>query len=205
MRKQLMISRDLVLRALAFQAAYLTAAGVAGRMGAAQLAAHQVGLQLWTFIALLLDSFAIAAQSLVGAALGGGNVAAAKSTAWRVSRYGVAAGICFGALMAAGWLVIPAIFSSDATVQHQAHLMPLAGIVFALDGVLLGAGDNAFMRTVTLVAALGGYVPMAIAALHFDWGIGGVWAGLATFIAIRFVGMAWRTRSGRWLVIGETW
>jgi len=211
MRKQLVISRDLILRSVAFQAAYLTAAGVAGRMGAAQLAAHQVGLQLWEFIALLLDSFAIAAQSLVGAALGGGDVNAAKHTAWRVTRYGLAAGVVFGALMAAGWTVVPAIFSSDQAVQHQAHLLwpwlvamlPLGGIVFALDGVLLGAGDNAFMRRITLIAALGGYVPMALAALHFGWGIGGVWAGLATFIGIRFVGMAWRTRSGRWLVVGE--
>jgi putative MATE family efflux protein len=211
MRKQLVISRDLVLRSLAFQAAYLTAAGVAARMGAEQLAAHQVGLQLWEFIALLLDSFAIAAQSLVGAALGGGDVEAAKHTAWRVTRYGLAAGVIFGAVMAAGWMLVPAIFSSDEAVRHQAHLlwpwlvamMPLGGVVFALDGVLLGAGDNAFMRTITLIAALGGYVPMALAALHFGWGIGGVWAGLATFIAIRFLGMAWRTRSGRWLVIGE--
>ena len=95
MRSQLVVSRDLVVRALAFQAAYLSAAGVAGRMGAAQLAAHQIGLQLWEFIALLLDSFAIAAQALVGAALGGGAVAAAKSTAWRVSRYGPVAGVVF--------------------------------------------------------------------------------------------------------------
>jgi len=211
MRKQLVISRDLVVRSVAFQVAYMTAAGVAGRMGAAQLAAHQVGLQLWEFIALLLDSFAIAAQSLVGAALGGGDVNAAKHTAWRVTRYGLAAGIVFGALMAAGWALVPAIFSSDEAVQHQAHLlwpwlvamMPLGGIVFALDGVLLGAGDNAFMRTITLIAALGAYVPIALAALHFGWGIGGVWAGLATFIGVRFFGMAWRTRSGNWLVVGE--
>ncbi|MDQ1742835.1 MAG: hypothetical protein QOE23_1174 [Pseudonocardiales bacterium] len=211
MRSQLVVSRDLVIRALAFQAAYLTAAGAAGRMGAAQLAAHQIGLQLWEFIALLLDSFAIAAQALVGAALGGGAVAAARSTAWRVSRYGLVAGVVFGSAMAAGWYLIPALFSSDAGVREQAHvlwpwlvaMMPVAGIVFALDGVLLGAGDNAFIRTVTVVAALGGFVPLCLLALWLDWGLSGVWAGLAAFIGVRFVGMVWRTRSGRWLVVGE--
>jgi len=211
MRSQLVISRDLVIRALAFQAAYLAAAGVAGRMGAAQLAAHQVGLQLWEFVALLLDSFAIAAQALVGAALGGGAIAVAKATAWRVSRYGVAAGAVFGAVMAAGWYVIPALFSSDPGVQHQAHvlwpwlvlMMPAAGVVFALDGVLLGAGDNAFVRTITVLAALGGFVPLSLLALRLDWGLAGVWSGLAAFIAIRFVGMVWRTTTGRWLVVGE--
>jgi putative MATE family efflux protein len=212
MAKQLVVSRDLVLRSAAFQAAYLTAAGVAGRMGAAQLAAHQVGMQLWNLIALLLDSFAIAAQSLVGAALGSGDVAAARSTAWRVSRYGLIAGLAFAALTAAGWSLIPAAFSSDGAVRHQTHLiwpvlilmMPAAGIVFALDGVLLGAGDNAFIRTVTVLAALFGYVPLSLAALHFGWGLAGVWAGLAAFIGLRLVGMALRARSGRWLIIGET-
>jgi putative MATE family efflux protein len=212
MRRQLVVSRDLVVRSLAFQLAYLTAAGAAGRMGAAQLAAHQVGLQLWEFIALLLDSFAIAAQSLVGAALGAGQIDIATATAWRVSRYGIAAGAVFAALMAAGWYAVPALFSSDPAVQQQAHvlwpwliaMMPVGGLVFALDGVLLGAGDNAFIRSITLVAALLGYVPLCLAAVHFGWGLAGVWAGLASFIGIRFIGMAARTRSGRWLVVGET-
>lgn len=211
MRSQLVVSRDLVARSLAFQAAYLTAAGVAGRMGAAQLAAHQVGLQLWEFIALLLDSFAIAAQSLVGAALGGGDVETAKSTAWRVSRYGVVAGVIFAGVAGAGWQLLPKVFSSDAAVQGQAHvlwpwliaMMPLGGVLFALDGVLLGAGDNAFIRNVTMVAALGAFVPIALLALRLDWGLGGVWAGIASFITVRLVGMAWRTCSGRWLVVGE--
>lgn len=210
MRGQLVVSRDLVLRASAFQASYLTAAGVAGRMGAAQLAAHQIGMQLWNLVALLLDSFAIAAQSLVGASLGGGDANAAKSTAWRVTKYGLAAGLTLGALAAAGWYVIPLAFSSDSGVQHQAHvlwpwlvgMMPIGGILFALDGVLIGAGDNSFLRTVTLVSALCGYIPLAVCALVFGWGLGGVWAGLAAFILLRFLGMAWRTRSGRWLVVG---
>jgi putative MATE family efflux protein len=211
MRAQLVVSRDLVIRALAFQLAFMAAAAVAGRMGAAQLAAHQVGLQLWEFIALLLDSFAIAAQALVGAALGAGVAAVAKATAWRVSRYGFVAGVVFGALMAAGWYVIPALFTSDAGVRQQTHvlwpwlvlMMPAAGIVFALDGVLLGAGDNAFVRSLTVVAALGGFLPVCLLALRLDWGLSGVWAGLTVFIAVRFVGMVWRTRTGRWLVVGE--
>jgi len=212
MRRQLVISRDLVLRSAAFQAAYITAAAVAARMGAAQLAAHQVGIQLWELLALLLDSFAIAAQSLVGASLGGGDVEAAKSTAWRVCRYGLMSGLGFAGIIAAGWFLLPSAFTPDPAVQHQAHLLwpwliamlPVGGILFALDGVLLGAGDNGFIRTITLVAALAGYVPLALASLHFHWGLGGVWAGLASFIGIRFVGMVMRTRGGRWLIVGET-
>ncbi len=210
MRRQLVISRDLVLRSAAFYSSSLVAAAVAGRMGAAQLAAHQVGTQLWLFAALVLDSFAIAAQSLVGAALGGSRPDEARATALRVARYGLWAGLGMAALTAAGTVAVPALFSGDDAVRHQAHLlwpylvvlMPVGGVVFAWDGVLLGAGDNAFMRTITVLGAFGGFVPLCLLALHFDWGIAGVWAGLLSFIAIRFVGMALRVRGDRWLVMG---
>ena len=81
MRAQVLVGRDLILRAAVFQVAFLTAAGAASRMGTAQIAAHQIGLQLWEFTALLLDSFAIAAQSLVGAALGASDAPAARAMA----------------------------------------------------------------------------------------------------------------------------
>jgi Na+-driven multidrug efflux pump len=174
------------------------------------VAAHQIGLELWEFTALLLDSFAIAAQSLVGAALGSGDARDARRTAWQVARYGLGAGIVFSVLLAAGWWLIPAAFTSSAEVQHQAHLLwpyfiglqPAAGVVFALDGVLIGAGDVGFLRTVTLVAAVGVFVPITLAALHWHWGIGGVWAGLAGFIGARLIGMLARTARGRWAVTG---
>lgn len=209
-RGQLLVGRDLLLREVGFQAAFLTAAGVAARMGTAQVAAHQVGYQLWIFIALILDSFAIAAQSLVGAALGGRDPAAARRTAWQVARYGLIAGVGSAAVLAAGWDVLPAAFSSSGAVQHQAHLLwpflvgmqPAAGILFALDGVLIGAGDVAFMRTITLVGALGVFVPLNLAALEWHWGITGVWAGLTGFILARLVGMVARTRGSRWVVLG---
>jgi Na+-driven multidrug efflux pump len=97
-------------------------------------------------------------------------------------------------------------------VQHQLHLLwpwfvgmqPFAGVVFALDGVLIGAGDVAFLRTITLVAAVGVFVPLNLAALGWGWGIGGVWAGLTGFIIARFVGMTLRIRGDRWLVVGAT-
>ena len=211
MRAQLVLGRDLFLRSAAFQAAFLTAAAVAARMGTAQLGAHQIALQLWEFTALLLDSFAIAAQAVVGAALGGGDVAAARHIAWRVARYGLGAGVVFGALIGAGAFLLPPIFTGSPAVIHQSHLLwpwfvgmqPAAGVVFALDGVLLGAGDVAYMRTLTIVAALAAFVPINLAALHWHWGIGGVWAGLTAFVVVRLVGMLLRTAGTSWAVTGE--
>lgn len=212
MRAQLVVGRDLLLRSVAFQAAFLTSAGVAARLGAAQVAAHQIALQLWTFLALVLDSFAIAAQSLVGAALGGADVADARRTAARVGRLGLLVGVVVAVLLLAGWHVVPAVFTSSPAVRHQASqlwpwfvgMMPAAGLVFALDGVLIGAGDVAFMRNLTLVAALLFFVPIDLLGLHLGWGIAGVWAGLAAFIVVRTVGMVIRCLGQRWLVVGET-
>jgi putative MATE family efflux protein len=209
-RAQAAVGRDLIVRAGAFQVAFLSAAGVASRMGTAQIAAHQIGLQLWEFTALLLDSFAIAAQSLVGAALGGEDAAVARRLAWQVARWGLYAGIAFGALYAAGWAVIPVAFTSSDAVIHQTRvlwpwfvaMLPAAGVVFALDGVLIGAGDVGFLRTITVIAAVFAFAPINIAALHWHWGLGGVWAGLTAFIAVRFVGMIVRTRGSKWIVLG---
>ena len=113
--------------------------------------------------------------------------------------------------LAAGWDLLPAVFTSSEAVRHQAHILwpwfvamePPAGLVFALDGVLIGAGDMGFMRTITLVAALGAFVPINVAALHWHWGIGGVWAGLFAFIMVRLAGMLRRIQGGRWTVLGE--
>jgi putative MATE family efflux protein len=210
MRAQIVVGRDLILRAAAFQVAFLSAAAVAARIGTAQIAAHQIGLQLWEFLALVLDSFAIAAQSLVGAALGAADPVGARRMAWQVARWGGYAGVAFGVVFAAGWDLIPRAFTSSTAVQGQAHvlwpwfvaMLPLAGVVFALDGVLIGAGDVGFLRTITIIAAVGFFAPLNLAALHWHWGLGGVWAGLAAFIAVRFVGMLVRARTDKWLVLG---
>ncbi len=210
MRAQILVGRDLILRAAAFQVAFLTAAAVAARMGTAEIAAHQIGLQLWEFTALLLDSFAIAAQSLVGAALGASDATGARAMAWQVSVWGLYAGLGFAALFAAGWTLIPGLFTSSSAVQGQAHvlwpwfvaMLPAAGIVFALDGVLIGAGDVGFLRTITIIAGVGAFAPLNLAALHWHWGLGGVWAGLSAFIGVRLIGMVWRTRGDRWAVTG---
>lgn len=210
LRLQVVMGRDLLVRTLAFQACFLSAAAVAARMGAAALAAHQVVLQLWSFLALVLDSLAIAAQSLVGAALGAGDPRHAKQVAWRVTAFSALAAILLAAGLAAGASLFPALFTSDEAVLAAIGVpwwfliaqLPLAGIVFALDGVLIGAGDAAFMRTATVVSALAGFLPLTWLSLVQGWGLAGIWSGLSAFIGLRLLFGIWRTASGRWAVPG---
>ncbi|AQT80723.1 MATE family efflux transporter [Mycolicibacterium litorale] len=210
LRAQVVMGRDLVLRTLAFQACFVSAAAVAARFGAAAVAAHQVVLQLWNFLALVLDSLAIAAQSLVGAALGAGQVSHAKSVAWRVTVFSTIASAVLAFAFAVGASVLPSLFTDDRSVLDAIGVpwwfmvaqLPIAGIVFALDGVLLGAGDAAFMRTATLVSALVGFLPLIWLSLVLGWGLLGIWSGLTTFMVLRLVFVGWRAFSGRWLVAG---
>ncbi|QMT03845.1 MATE family efflux transporter [Gordonia jinghuaiqii] len=203
---QLVMARDLVVRSLSFQICFVSAAAVAARFGVAQVAAHQLVLQLWEFMALFLDSLAIAAQALVGAALGAGRLSDADSVARRVTGVSVVAASVMAAVFAAGATLIPQIFTSDAEVLDAVGvpwwffvgMLPIAGVVFALDGVLLGSGDAAFLRTATLTGALVGFLPLIWLSLIFDWGLAGVWSGLVVFMLVRLATVGWRIRSGRW-------
>ncbi|RSM67739.1 MATE family efflux transporter [Kibdelosporangium aridum] len=210
MRAQLGLGRDLVVRSLAFQACFISATAVAAHTSTAAVGAHQVVLQLWTFLALVLDSLAIAAQSLVGEALGAEDDRQAHKIAWQVTGYGLIFGCLLGVVFAAVAGVLPRVFTPDASVLAEipnawwffVALQPIAGVVFALDGVLLGAGDAAFMRNATLLAAIVGFLPFIWLSMFFDWGLAGIWTGLAAFMVIRLVAVVLRTRSGRWAVVG---
>ncbi|MFI5491117.1 MATE family efflux transporter [Actinoplanes sp. NPDC051859] len=209
---QLLLGRDLLLRGAAFQACWLSATAVAARFGVAALGAHQIALQLWFFAALALDAVAIAAQSLVGAALGAGDEQAAREVARRVTIVGGIAGVVFALGAAAGAGLIPGLFTGDRSVHEQAAvvwpwfvgMLPFAGVVYALDGVLIGAGDVGYLRTMTLVGALGGFLPLIWLAYAFDWGLPGIWAGLAMFTLVRLVALLIRWRGPRWVVLGAT-
>jgi putative MATE family efflux protein len=210
LRAQVVLGRDLLLRTLAFQACFVSAGAVAARFGAAAVAAHQLVLQLWNFLALVLDSLAIAAQSLVGAALGAGQLPHAKSVARRVTIFSTIASAVLAGVFAVGASVFPSVFTDDRSVLDAIGVpwwfmvaqLPVAGIVFALDGVLLGAGDAKFMRNATLISALVGFLPLIWLSLAFGWGLLGIWAGLSTFMVLRLAFVGWRAFSGRWLVPG---
>ena len=209
-RRQLATARDLGLRTVAFFVAFTVAASVAARTGDAALAAHQIGAELWFLTALFLDATAIAAQALIGRLLGAGATDVAHALAHRLLWAGMVLGVGFAAILAAGYEVIPALFTSDAPVVDQAHvlwpwlvlMMPVNGWLFALDGVLFGAGDLRFMRNVSVLAAVAGYVPIALLTAQQGWGLTGIWIGLTAFVCIRAAVGAARYRGRRWLVGG---
>jgi putative MATE family efflux protein len=211
MRSLMRIGAEIAVRTTALLSSYLVASAVLARIGAASLAAHQIAFQLFVFLALVLDALAIAAQILIGRMLGAGDALAARAAAGRVIAGSVVLGAAFGLVLVALADVIPHAFTDDQAVIDRAHeiwwlfaaMMPLNGAVFALDGILVGAGDTRFLMWGTLAAAAV-YVPVALLALDRGWGIRGVWWGLAGLIAVRLATCALRFTSERWALTGAT-
>ncbi|HKS99081.1 MAG TPA: MATE family efflux transporter, partial [Rugosimonospora sp.] len=130
----------------------------------------------------------------------------------RVALLGLVCGTAFAVAVLAGAPVLPRLFTGDPQVYRQAMIvwpffiamLPAAGVVFALDGVLLGAGDVRYLRNLTLVAGLGGFLPAIWLAYALRLGLAGVWTGLVLFIAIRLAALLDRLRTGRWIVLGAS-
>jgi putative MATE family efflux protein len=208
-RSLVSIGAQLFIRTAALVGCFAFATSICARIGQATLGAHQIAFQLFGFLALVLDAIAIAGQVIVGRALGAGDADAAVTAARRMLEWSVGAGLLIGGVLFVLQDVIPHAFTTDPAVIERAHTMwplfclmwPPAAIVFALDGILIGAGDARFLAG-AMVASAAVFVPLAIAALEFDWGIVGVWCAILALMGMRLATLAVRFSGGRWALVG---
>jgi putative MATE family efflux protein len=209
MRPLARIGSEIAVRTTALTGSFLVASAVLARIGAASLGAHQVAFQLWVFLALVLDAIAVAGQVMVGRMLGAGDAAGARGAAVRMIAWSVAVGALFAAVLLALGDAVPRLFTGDPAVVARAHqiwplfaaMMPANGAVFALDGILIGAGDTRYLMW-GMLAAAAVYVPITLLALHDGWGITGVWWGMLALIAVRLVVCGARFAGSRWALTG---
>ena len=208
-RRVLSLGKWIFIRTSALVGSFVLAGAVATRAGEAAIGAHQIAFQLFFFLALVLDSVAIAGQIIVGRELGAGRTERAYAASSRMIWLAVAAGGGFTLLMLALADVLPRIFTSDASVLEEAAILwplfalmqPLNGAVFALDGILIGAGDGPFLA-ISMALAFCACAAVLVVTLAGEWGIRGVWAALVVLILVRLAAMLARFRRGRWLVTG---
>ena len=209
MRPMLRVGRQIFVRTVALYASFLVAASVCARIGDAELGAHQIALQLFFFLALVLDAVAIAGQVIVGRMLGAGDADGAYAAAVRMIGWSVLLGGVFAVVLLPLSHVLPRAFSDDRAVLHQAALLwplfafiqPLGGAVFALDGILIGAGDTRYLMW-SMLAASAIFIALATLAYERHWGIVGVWAALDVLIAARLALLGVRFAGRRWAVVG---
>jgi Na+-driven multidrug efflux pump len=129
-----------------------------------------------------------------------------------VVRWGLGTGVLVAVVLLVGRDVLLPLFTDDPAVLAEAELVwwflagmqPLAGVVFALDGVLMGAGDVGYLRTVTIGSAVLGFLPLSLLSVPLGWGLAGIWTGLCLFIAMRLVGVLVRVAGDRWLTAPAT-
>ncbi len=199
----------LVIRTLALQAVLIAATAIAAHDGDAAIAAHQVAYRIWTLLAFALDAIAIAGQAITGKYLGAGDAAGARAATARMIGWGVGCGAVFGVATLAARPFLPAVFAAAPPVAHLmlavllivAASQPVAGVVFVLDGVLIGAGDQDYLALAGLVStAVFGVA--AAAAVAVGAGLTGLWLAIGAWLLARFVTLTWRARGSRWLVTG---
>ncbi|HWS58821.1 MAG TPA: MATE family efflux transporter [Actinotalea sp.] len=204
----------LLARTASLRVAVLLATWVAAGLGTVALAGHQVVGALWALAAFALDSLAIAAQALVGHRLGAGDVVGTRATLRHVLRWGIGGGAVLGLVVGATgwWLALP--FTSDPEVRRAvaaalvvvAVSLPVAGAVFVLDGVLIGAGDGRHLAVVGVLTLLA-YAPVAVAvrANAPQGAVGLVWSWAAftgVFMLSRALTTGLRAAGTGWMRTG---
>lgn len=199
----------LLVRTLSLRAVLLIATAVAARLGDTDLAAHQIILSLWSLMAFALDAIAIAGQAIIGRYLGADDAKGAREACRRMVEWGVASGVLFGVLIVLARPLFVPLFTSDQSVQDTlfpallvvALTQPISGVVFVLDGVLMGAGDGPYLAWAMLVT-LAVFAPVALLVPALGGGLTALWCAMALMMAVRMATLWLRTRSGKWLVTG---
>ncbi len=205
----------LMLRTLSLRAAILVTVLVVTAQGSTNLAAHQLAMTLFTFLAFALDALAIAAQALIGKELGAGNAAQVRVLTNTMTKWGLGFGVVTGLGLWASSGVVGWIFTTDPSVHAaltaalivMAIAQPLAGYVFVLDGVLIGAGDARYLALVGL-GNLVVYLPLLYWVHHTAWGdtasgLFWVWAAFSLgYMGARGLTLGLRARTVRWMQVG---
>jgi putative MATE family efflux protein len=202
-------SAPLVVRSVSLRIVIVLSAAVAARIGQPELAAHQVAFTIWSTLALGLDAIAIAGQALVGRYLGGGDISGARVATGRMVEWSVLMGLAFAIVLVLTSSVLPVLFTQDPVVRDRlsavlvvmALSQPAAGWVFALDGVLIGAGDARYLalaQAVTVVV----FAPLAAAVLILDLGLTGLWLAIGAWVLARLTLLRLRERTDAWVVVG---
>ncbi|GAA4065904.1 MATE family efflux transporter [Streptomyces shaanxiensis] len=201
----------LLVRTLSLRAILMIATAVAARLGDADIAAHQIILSLWSLLAFALDAIAIAGQAIIGRYLGAGDAQGARAACRRMVEWGIAVGVVLGLLVVISRPAFLPLFTSDSSVKDTALpalvivalSQPICGVVFVLDGVLMGAGDGPYLAW-AMVLTLAAFAPVALLVPVLGGGLTALWGAMTLMMTVRMLTLWLRARSGRWIVTGAT-
>ncbi len=200
----LQIGGHLLIRTGALVGTMTLATAVAARVGVTAVAAHQIAVQLWGFLALVVDALAVAGQTLVAHHLGAREEDRARAVGVRLLQWGVGLGLVLGAVFFVLGPLLPRMFTDDATTIQAvmgifvlvAIMQPLNGLVFVWDGIYMGAGAFRYLA-IAMVISASVSVAILLAVPRMGWGLTQVWWGLMALMGVRAVTLAipWMRRT----------
>jgi Na+-driven multidrug efflux pump len=206
------VGGHLVQRTGFLLATLAVATAVAGHVGTDVLGGHQIAAQLFIFLAIGVDMFMVAGQSLVGHALGAGRPADAREVVDHLYRWAARAGGLLAVVTMAAAPVLPHAFSADPSVRHEATtailllgVLQLPGAVtFVLDGVLMGANDFRDLRWQTTIAFAAAAPVFALVWWRPSLGTAGLWTGMIVWVSVRAIKNHLRVRGEAWMAGAAT-
>lgn len=190
----------MMVRSAALLASLTAIAIAATRTGTVEVAAHQIALQVWLFLSFVLDSYAIAAQAMVGTDLGTGDRVAARNVSNRLLALGLMTGVGLSALLWISAPGVPLLFGVDEQVTDALGsvylfviaLQPLTALVYVWDGIGIGASAFRFLAVSMLAAFV---LTLATLGVTGDTLVG-VWLAVGVLTVSRLVALGWWYATG---------
>ncbi|MFM2069835.1 MAG: hypothetical protein RLZZ623_98 [Actinomycetota bacterium] len=201
------VGAHLVQRTAFLLAALAVATATASSIGTDVLAGHQIAVQLFLFLAIGVDMFKVAGQSLVGHALGAQRPDDARLVVRHLERWGWRVGSVLTFVVLAASPVLPHLFTNDPAVITAARTAMLVlavmqvpcGITFTLDGALMGANDFRSLRWQTTLAFAVSLPIFVLVYRRPSLGIAGVWCALLVWMLVRALRNHTRVRGSAWM------
>lgn len=187
----IVLNRDIMIRSFALVASFALFTRIGAQFGAVTLAANAILMNFFFIAGYYLDGFAVAAEQLVGRAVGGRH----PKPFWRAVRLTAFWGFVLAGfttlvvLVAGNWFI--EIMTTAQEVRAEARIFlvwaaftAIAGVLaFQMDGVYIGATWSVDMRNMMLlslavfIAAGYGLTPV--------FGNHGLWFALNLFLGLR--------------------
>ena len=208
LRRTVAINFDIFIRTMLLAFCFAWFVQRSGAFGDVTLAANQALLQLFLFTGLALDGTAIAAETLVGRAIGARDRATGRARYVQAVRktflLGCLAAVLFTLFYWAAGTPLIALLTPEGPIREDMNaympwviISPLIVVIgFQLDGIFIGATRSREMRDSMIVSA-----PIFLAAsvwLANNWGNHGLWAAFSLYFILRAATLAiWLPRIAR--------
>ena len=202
LKRLVVMSLNLFVRAIALNTALILAVREATDLGPRYIGAHTVAINLWLFSAFFIDGYAAAGNIMGGRLLGAKDYKGLWALVKKISLYGF---MVSAVLMLTAFLFyrpIGNIFSNDTIVLNTFYAvffililgLPINTVAFILDGLFKGLGEMKYLRNTLLAATFLGFVPMLYLGKFLEWKLYGIWIAFTVWMLIRSGALVWKFR-----------